>query len=114
MSKQSFNAKLQDAGLERSVLSAIMCHGANLLLDIEELLSATDFYWPQNQKLFHVFSFLVKEKDIQTFDVPTILSTCKSKSFELFEKESDHLEYIESLPIGPPDKDNAISLSIKL
>jgi len=114
MSKQSFNAKLQDAGLERSVLSAIMCHGASLFLDMSELLSASDFYWHQNQKLYHVFSFLVKENDTQIFDVPTILSTCKSKSFQLFERENDHLEYIESLMIGPPDKDNAISLSIKL
>ncbi len=114
MSKQRSDAKLQDAGLERSVLAGIMCHGSDLFMEIEEILSANNFYWLQNQKLFHVFSFLVKEKDIQKFDVPTILSACKSKSFNLFEKENEHIDYIESLTIGSPDKQNTTELAIKI
>lgn len=96
MAKQIENPKLQDSGIEASILSGILQHGPDCLLDIDDIISANDFYWRHNQNIYNILQYLVKEKDIKTFDIPTILSASKEKSIEII-KDKDPSDYIESL-----------------
>ncbi len=100
MSKQSPDAKLQDAGIEVSVLAGLLQHGPDCLLDIEEILTAKDFYWNHNQKIFSILQYLTKDKQVQSFDLPSILTATKELSLEIL-KDQDPTTYLDALFDNP-------------
>lgn len=95
MSKE--NAKLQDAGIERSVLAGILTHGADCFLDIEDILCVGDFYREYNQQLFTILRILVHEKNIKDFDIPNIQATAKAISYNDFATDGKRTEYLEAV-----------------
>jgi replicative DNA helicase len=110
MTKKSVNAPLQDAGLERSVLSGILCHGPDCLLDAEEVLSVKDFYWSHNQVIFKILQQLVHDQNVKEFDIPSILGIAKTHSYQIFEKEEKTAEYIEALLVNSISHENTLNL----
>jgi replicative DNA helicase len=96
VSKQSANNKLQDIGIENSVIAGILQHGPDCLLDVEEIISPNDFYWRHNQTIFSILQYLVKDKNIKEFDIPSIISACVEKSYEI-SKNLDPTELLEAL-----------------
>lgn len=96
MAKQSPDAKLQDSGIEVSVLAGILGHGPDCFLDVLDILSASDFYWRHNQNIFSLLQYLVEEKSVKSFDVPSILSASHEKSCVII-KDNDPAEYLESI-----------------
>jgi len=91
------NTCLNDIGAERVVLAGILSNGADALIDIEELLSPSDFYGPHHAKLFTVLKTLVHDKDIKEFDTPTIVSMSRSMGFDNIIGTNKDEEYIGSL-----------------
>ncbi len=96
MSKQSSDDKLQDAGTEASVIAGILQHGPDCLLDIEDIISPNDFHWRHNKNIFSLLQYLVKEKDVKTFDIPTLICASKERSCQIISK-GDPTEFLESL-----------------
>ena len=96
MSKQSPDDKLQDAGIEVSVLAGLLQHGPDCLLDIEEILTAKDFYWNHNQIIFNILQYLTKDKQVQSFDLPSILTAAKELSLGIL-KDKDPTTYLDAL-----------------
>lgn len=96
MSKKA-NAILQDAGMERAILAGITTHGADCFFEIEDILCITDFYWPINQELFKIISYLVHQEDIKTFDIPSIQATAKILGYEDFTSGGKNSEYLDAI-----------------
>lgn len=111
MANKSVNAPLQEAGLERSVLSGILHNGPDCLLDIEEILSVKDFYWTHNQVIFKILQELVHGQNAKEFDIPSILGIAKTYSYQIFEKEEKAIDYIEALLTSNVSHENTLSLA---
>ncbi len=112
MSRQSPSAPLQDSGLEVSVLTGILTHGPDCFMDISDILSASSFYWRHNQNTFSLLQYLVSEKSIKSFDIPSIISASHEKSLPIL-KEDDPTEYLESLfDRKAPSKENTLQIAI--
>lgn len=116
MAKQTNNESpiLNDSGCERSVLSAILNHGADLLIDIEEILDTKDFYWQVNQKIFAIIKYLVHDKGLEKFDIPTITANAKIINYDKFNDNSKELEYLEALFANTPTYNNAKSIAAQI
>lgn len=113
MNKQETNI-LNDSGCERSVLSAILNHGADLLIDIEEILDTKDFYWSINRTIFSIIKYLVHEKNLDKFDAPTIVSNAKIFNYNKFDENSKELDYLEALFANTPTYNNAKSIAAQI
>lgn len=113
MSKQEASI-LNDSGCERSVLSAILNHGADLLIDIEEILDTKDFYWSINRTIFSIIKHLVHEKNLSKFDSPTITANAKIFNYNKFDGNSKESEYLEALFANTPTYNNAKSIALQV
>lgn len=116
MAKQTNNESpiLNDSGCERSVLSAILNHGADLLIDIEEILDTKDFYWSINRTIFSIIKYLVHEKNLGKFDEPTIVANAKIFNYDKFNGNSKESEYLEALFTNCPTENNAKSIALQV
>lgn len=101
---------LNDSGMERSVLSGIFNHGSDLFIDLEDIIESKDFCWLVNQKLFAIIKYLVHEKNIEKFDIPTILAGAKFIDYAI-EEDPKKLEYLEALFDNSPTMENTKSLA---
>lgn len=106
------NAKLQDAGMERSVLAGIIEHGADLLLEIEDILEVNDFYKSIRQTVFKILKHMVHQKGVKTFDPPTIISCATELGFYNFSKPGKDLDYLNALFDEAPSEDNTKLIAI--
>jgi len=113
MNKQEASI-LNDSGCERSVLSAILNHGADLLIDIEEILDTKDFYWSINRTIFSIIKHLVHEKNLSKFDGPTITANAKTFNYNKFDGNSKESEYLEALFANTPTYNNAKSIAVQV
>lgn len=113
MNKQETSV-LNDSGCERSVLSAILNHGADLLIDIEEILDTKDFYWSINRTIFSIIKHLVHESNLDKFDAPTIVANAKILNYNKFDGNSKESEYLEALFASTPTYDNAKSIAAQI
>jgi replicative DNA helicase len=111
--KSKSNAILQDAGMERAILSGITTYGTDCFFEVEDLIGVKDFYWPINQELFKILSHLVSHDDAKTFDIPSIQAAAKILNCDNFVNDGKHTEYLEAI-IGENEssKDNIRSLVI--
>lgn len=105
---------LNDSGCERSVLSAVLNHGANLLIDIEEILDIKDFFWQINQKIFAIIKYMAHDKGLEKFDIPTITANAKVINYDKFNDNSKELEYLEALFESCPTPNNAKSIALQV
>jgi replicative DNA helicase len=105
---------LNDSGCERSVLSAILNHGSDLLIDIEEILDTKDFYWAINRTIFSIIKHLVHEKNLDKFDGPTIVANAKIFNYNKFDGNSKESEYLEALFANTPTYNNAKSIALQV
>jgi len=105
---------LNDSGCERSVLSAILNHGSDLLIDIEEILDTKDFYWSINRTIFSIIKHLVHEKSLDKFDGPTIVANAKIFNYNKFDGNSKESEYLEALFANTPTYNNAKSIALQI
>jgi len=105
---------LNDSGCERSVLSAILNHGSDLLIDIEEILDTKDFYWSINRTIFSIIKHLVHEKSLDKFDGPTIVANAKIFNYDKFDGNSKESEYLEALFANTPTYNNAKSIAVQV
>jgi len=95
MSKE--NAKLQDTGMERSVLAGITTNGADCFFDVTDILSVGDFYREYNQQLFAILSTLVHEKNVKDFDIPNVQAVAKSLGYNDYAADGKRAEYLEAI-----------------
>jgi len=116
MNKQTNNESpiLNDSGCERSVLSAILNHGADLLIDIEEILDTKDFYWSINRTIFSIIKHLVHENNLDKFDAPTIVANAKILNYNKFDGNSKESDYLEALFANTPTYNNAKSIAVQI
>jgi len=103
---------LNDAGFERSVLSGILNHGSNLFLDIEDIIEAKDFHYSINQKIFSIIKHLVHDKNIQKFDIPTIIAGATFINYDKFKDGEKENNYLEALFDTSPSQDNTKSIAL--
>jgi len=105
---------LNDSGCERSVLSGILNHGADLLIDIEEILDTKDFHWAINQKIFAIIKHLVHEKGLEKFDIPTITANAIAINYDKFNGNTKESEYLEALFANCPTPNNTKSIALSV
>lgn len=105
---------LKNAGIERSVLSGIFKHGANLFIDIEEIISEKDFYYSVNKLVFSIIKYLVHNKNTETFDIPTITSAASSLGHSSLIDDKKKMEYLEALFDSYPTYNNTRSIAVCL
>lgn len=94
--------KLVDHTAERAVLAGILRHGIEAYLDVADILSVSTFIVDSNEVLFACIKHLVEKKDVERFDIPSILSASTELGFGNFFSKKDeitHLKSIQSLPI---------------
>lgn len=91
------NAILQDAGMERAILSGITTHGADCFFEVEDIIGVKDFYWTCNQELFKILSHLVHNEDTKTFDIPSIQAIAKILGHDDFTSGGKHSEYLDAV-----------------
>jgi len=103
---------LNDSGLERSVLSGILNHGSDLFIDIEDILDTKDFFYTINQKIYSIIKYLVHDKAIEKFDIPTILAGAKFINVDKFDGDNKASEYLEALFDGSPTQENTKSIAV--
>jgi len=102
--------QLIDAGSERVVLAGILNNGANGLVEIEELLGTSDFYFKHNQNLFYVLKDLAHNHNAQEFDIPTILAHANILRCQLSPNNKDE-EWLSSLFSEQPSLDNTLEMA---
>lgn len=91
------NPILNDIGAERATLAGILRHGADALIDIEEILTPNDFYGPHFKTLFSVMRNAVHDRGVTVFDIPVIMGTMKLMGFDrLIDPKKDD-EFLDSL-----------------
>lgn len=105
---------LNDSGCERSVLSGILNHGADLLIEIEDILDTKDFYWSINQKIFAIIKHLVHEKGLEKFDIPTITANANVINYDKFNSNTKESEYLEALFANCPTPNNTKSIALSI
>lgn len=107
------NAILQDSGMERAILAGITTYGAECFFQVEDILGINDFYWTYNQELFKIFTHLVHEDDIKTFDIPSIQSTAKILGYNDFVCGGKRSEYLENImEESESSKENLIAIVV--
>jgi len=108
------NAKLQDIGIERSILSSIITYGSDIFCEVEQIISQNDFYHKTNSKLFYILQYMINTLNIEKFDTPSILTCSHSLSCENFTETNKDEEYIEALFVGAPTYKNTLILCTNL
>lgn len=103
---------LNDVGSEHSVLSAIVQHGADFLIEAEEFLTPNTFFGPHHQKLFSVLQHMVHHEGVTTFDPPHIQSSAKALGLADFMGRGRDDEYLRSLALKHITTENAMKLVI--
>jgi len=104
---------LNSAGMERSVIAGIIQHGSDILIDLEDIISTKDFYWPINQTIFSILKKLAHNDNIKQFDIPTILAGSKYVDDKMFD-DTQKRDYLESLFIEFPSVENTLSIAIAI
>lgn len=102
--------KLENPGIERSILSGILINGSDTLIDINDLIDSQAFSSQANRKIFDVLKYMVIEKEIKKFDISTILSVSKVIVNKITNNNQDY-EYLEALFASGPSKENIIILA---
>lgn len=95
-------AVIQDVAAERAVLAGIAQHGADLFLDITDLIKTNTFAVDSNKIIFKCLEHICKI-DGATVDLPSILSAASElKLSHILERkeEAKHLHSILSLRVG--------------
>ncbi len=108
------HVNLIDHGAERAVLSGILKHGSDLLLDIENILDTSDFDYKLNQKIFSILKYMVYEKNCTKFELATILVIAKEIGYEKFIDGKEKSDYLEMLFISSHSESNTINMAIFL
>ncbi len=109
------NAILQDAGIERAVLSGITTYGADCFFEVEDIINVKDLYWTCNQELFKILSHLVHKEDAKTFDIPSIQATAKILGYVDFTGGGKNTEYLDAVVEEKgSSKDNIRSLVVTI
>jgi replicative DNA helicase len=105
------NPLLQDAGIERTVISGIIAHGHECLLEIQDLLKPEHFYSKVNKKIYEVLSYMVNTNNTTQFDLPSIIATAKSLYDEnLVDSEKDY-EFLQAISEDKVTYENTLHLS---
>ncbi len=102
---------LNDIGAERAVIAALLTHGADAVLDLEELVDTNDFYAAHHRTLFTICKSLVHDQGATTFDVPTLMAKLHSGGFENLVGKGRDEEYLNSLLTETVSMENARSLA---
>lgn len=103
---------LTDVGAEHSVLSAIIKHGPDFLIEVEEFLTPSAFSGSHNQKLFSILQHIAHSENATSFEAPVILSTAKALNLEDFMGKGRDQEYLESLTLKQITPQNAMKLVV--
>jgi len=102
---------LNDAGIERSVLSGILNHGYECLLEVSEILNHSDFYHKINRKIFSILQHMVNQNSTKTFDIPSIIATSKTIIGDNIIDGNKEYEFLEALFEEKISFENTLQLS---
>ena len=93
-----------DVAAERAVLAGICQHGTDLFLDITDLVKVNTFSRSFNQIIFKCLENVCKENNLESIDLPTILSSASELSLDGYfskKEEAKHLNSILQLQVNP-------------
>jgi len=104
---------LTDVASERIVLSGILQHGKDALIDVSDIISTSTFTQNGNQVLYTVFSNALQ--NAEKLDIPCIISVATSLGvYDIIAKNKKDLEYLKSLTSLPVHLENVRQYAKKI
>lgn len=95
---------LKDVAAERGVLAGVFQHGAEVYLDIADIVMPKTFSVDSNQAIWSCIEHACKENSQAQLDYPTLMASAKALgTHHLFEKptEKEHLRAIMNMTVRP-------------
>lgn len=105
---------LQDVAAERAVIAGVFQHGAEIYLDVADIVTPKTFAVGSNQVIWSCMEHSCKENPQAQLDYPTLMSSAKALGVHhLFEKptEKEHLRAVMNMVVRP---DNVRRLAGKI
>jgi replicative DNA helicase len=93
---------MSDPIAERAILAGIMRYGIEAYLDVADIISVSSFMIDSNEVLFACIKHLADKRNVEVFDVPSIISVSTELGFGQFFSKKDelaHLSSINKLPV---------------
>ncbi len=102
---------LGDAAAERGVISGVIRHGAEVYLDICDIVTPRTMTVDSNQHIWACLNHIFKDSNAESVDLPTLLSAANSLGLgSLFEKKEE-MEHLRGIFNFPSNKDSVRRLA---
>lgn len=98
-------SNLYDPVSERTILSAILAHGSDMLYHIDGTIKEIDFFSPENKIIYSTLRKMVVEQQIKELDSTTILSLIKAVDPDAI-RNYDITDYLMALSQDSVPKEN--------
>jgi replicative DNA helicase len=106
---------LSDPGLERRILSSIVVHGPNGMLEVDGLVESSDFTVPLNRQIWQCVSSIYESQNQNAvFDKESIKTIATSLGLDREFRDTKTLEYLELLDRTPLPMENLEAFARKL
>lgn len=103
-------AKHYDLGLERAVLSGLFQYGVEVYVEIQDIISESDFYNHQNAIIYRCLKYIVEHN----LSVDTVSITSAANSLSLKDEILSDTEFLKSLKTLNVNKDNVSEFAIQV
>lgn len=95
-------------------MGTIIRHGKDAFIDVNGLITATDFSLPQNRAIFSSLEKLSEDPNCEAFDIESIKLKAKNLGFEFFTSNPKDQEYLELMDSVHADKDNLPMFALQI
>lgn len=106
--------ELADVAAERAVLAGICQFGPEAYYEVADILDSNSFTFPTNQIAYKCVKHLIKDKEVQNLDVPSICSAATELNLSEVINKVDGLKYLRALFNFPVKKENIRRLAGKI
>jgi replicative DNA helicase len=106
---------LCDVSAERAVLSGLLEHGEEILLDISDIIQESSFTIDSNQYIFKCCKYILdKEQNLKTVDLASIYSAAQDLGLSHILNNKDEAQHLKAIKDFPVDKNNIRKFAIKI
>ncbi len=102
--------KHYDLGLERAVLSGLFQYGVEAYVEIQDIISESDFYNHQNAIIYRCLKYIVEHN----LSVDTVSITSAANTLSLKDEILSDTEFLKSLKTLNVNKDNVSEFAIQV
>jgi replicative DNA helicase len=106
--------ELCDVWSERAILGACFRYGADVFIDVDDLVTDRSFTVDSNRTIFKCLRHLFGQDPECVPDVPSILSAARAIGLETVFEDAEELKHLRAVLNTPVEKNNARKLAAKV